>query len=110
MGRNIPGSENMPREVRLKAKLADQNAIANEYEKEISAILKPAQSQRCREVSLQIIGTSAVVNPHFQEILKMTDDQRTKAVELITANRLKKRELAKQVDKKGQAKFDDNET
>jgi Spy/CpxP family protein refolding chaperone len=52
--------------------------IGEETEKELAGVLKPEQSKRLKQISLQQRGSQALSDEEVQKTLKLTDDQKDK--------------------------------
>ena len=65
-------------------KMAKQMA---ETDKKVAEVLKPEQSARLKELSVQMRGTFALMDPEVATALKLTDDQKKKLADMAEANR-----------------------
>jgi Spy/CpxP family protein refolding chaperone len=53
-----------------------------ELHKGLDGILKPEQVKRFKQIEIQVAGANAYGQPHVQEALKLTDEQKTKIREI----------------------------
>lgn len=59
--------------------------INEEASKSVAELLKPEQSKRLKQISLQQQGAFAFSNPEFQKEMKFTDDQKAKLKDIQEA-------------------------
>ena len=81
------GMQSLPEDQRKNINMADVKKrlgpVIQQYRRKVDEILTPAQSQRLREISLQVRGLSAVVDPEIADALKLNDEQRQKITVLV---------------------------
>lgn len=64
------------------AQQAAMAKLGEESAKEINAVLTPDQQKRLKEIFIQVRGTQAVLNTEVQKDIEITDEQKTKIVDL----------------------------
>jgi DNA-directed RNA polymerase subunit F len=80
------GGQQMTEEERAK-RAADAKARRDAQRKELVTIISEAQLKRVDQISLQIQGNNAILNPEMQGILKFSDDQAAKVKDLQAKQR-----------------------
>lgn len=67
--------------------------INDETTKAVSELLKPEQSKRLKQITLQQQGAFAFQNPEFQKEMKFTDDQKAKLKDVQDATNKRMQEI-----------------
>lgn len=81
------------RDLSQEERTARMREVNQEAEKSVKEILKPEQAKRLREVFLQVQGGRALANPTLAQELNLTDEQKQKVRETLTASQEKMRDI-----------------
>jgi Spy/CpxP family protein refolding chaperone len=81
-----------PEERREKMQALTKKMTAD-GEKSLADVLKPEQTKRFKQISVQVRGVEAFADEEVQKALKITDEQKTKLGELATELNAKRREI-----------------
>lgn len=73
-----------PTDAEREARRTEQRQRQENQQKELEAILTDSQKGRLKEISLQIRGTMAIVDPKVQSELSMTTAQKDQVTDLMT--------------------------
>ena len=67
--------------------------MSAESDKALADVLKPEQTKRYKQISIQARGVDAFADEEVQKALKITEEQKTKLGELATELQAKRREI-----------------
>ena len=93
--RNLQGDERREKGQELRKKISDETNQA------LAGILKPEQSKRLKEITLQQRGPQAFNDPETQKALNLTDDQKDKIKTINEDSAKDMRELFPQGGRRG---------
>jgi hypothetical protein len=80
--------------------------VERAYDKDLSAVLDPAQMKRLREINLQSRGVWAFTDEELRDGLKLTAEQRSRFDELAKAKQARLAEESKRQKEKGRPPVD----